>query len=75
MKPLLAGLALALLAGCTAMQQQAVTTLTDDAKAACTQQAVFNMIASGAAGFGPQAAAAAAIASALVGVGCTWINR
>jgi outer membrane biogenesis lipoprotein LolB len=75
MKSLLAGLALALLVGCTVGQQQMVTTLTDDAKRACTQQAVFNTVAGAAAVFGPQIAAGAAIASAAVGVACTWINK
>lgn len=64
-------------AGLTAISPKAgaaAVMLTDKAKEACTQQAFFNAVAGSAAMFGSQAAAGAAAASAVVGIGCTWAN-
>jgi hypothetical protein len=85
MKPLLAGLALALaLSGCSAVDGALISlspkagavavTLTDTAKQACAHQAFFNEVAGSAALFGPKVAMGAAAASAAVGVGCVWAN-
>jgi PBP1b-binding outer membrane lipoprotein LpoB len=85
MKPLLAALGLALiLAGCSAMNTElgsvspkagaVAVKLTDAAKAACTKQAVLNTVAEHAGLFGSKVADGAAAASAVVGLGCIWVN-